>query len=246
MKSVYFVSAAILSLAVTTANAADMRVRTVAKPAPVAVAVAAPVYNWSGIYIGGHVGSGSAKFDGIFDNAGADHLWSLNNHSGAVWGAQAGFNVQSGMWVWGAEGDWSSFNKSKSIIDSENNTQDVKTSGLASIRGRLGVAADNWLFYGTAGWGWSKAKIGTELDEGAPNAATRSITGSGLVYGGGIEWAFAPNWTLRAEYLRYNFNDTLDYPTAIVEDADPGDFFKYKGVSVIRAGLNYKFNWGWF
>lgn len=243
MKSVCFISAAILSLAVTTANAADMAVKSKAPAA--AVAVAAPVYNWSGIYLGGHGGRGSANFDGVFDSAGSVHQWSLNNSKSAVWGGQVGFNVQHGMLVWGAEGDWSSFRNSKSIIDSENNTQDVKTSGLASIRGRLGVAANNWLFYGTAGWGWSKAKIGTELDEGAPNAATRSITGSGLVYGGGIEWAFYQNWTLRAEYLHYNFNDTLDYPVAIVNDADTGDFFKYKHVSVFRAGLNYKFNWGW-
>lgn len=240
MKSLHIVSAAILSLAVTTANAADMAVKARAPAAP--VAVAAPVYNWSGIYLGGHGGRGSASFDGVFDSAGSAHPWELNNSKSTVWGGQVGFNIQTGMLVWGAEGDWSSFRNSKSIIDSEDDTQQVKTSSLASARGRLGIAVNNWLFYGTAGWGSSKAKIGTELNI---TPATRSLTGSGPVYGGGIEWAFYQNWTLRAEYLHYNFNDTLDYPAAIVPDADTGDFFKYNRVSVFRAGLNYKFNWGW-
>jgi outer membrane immunogenic protein len=240
MKSLYFVAGAIFALGVSAANAADMPVKAPAAP----VAYAAPVYNWSGLYIGAHGGWGDAKFGGVFDNAGSAHQWSSNDNSGALGGAQIGFNVQNGMWVWGAEGDFTFINWSKGVIDTEDNLQQVKTRNLASIRARLGYAANNWLFYGTAGYGWGKAKIGTELDEGAPNAATRSKTGSGFVYGGGIEWAFAQNWTARAEYLRYDFGDTLSYPAAIVNDADTGDFFKFKSVNVFRVGLNYKFNWG--
>src|SRR6185436_7595189 len=128
--------------------------------------VAAPVYNWTGFYIGAHGGGGSAKFGGVFDSAGSAHEWSQNDNSGGVWGGQVGFNVQTGIWVWGAEGDWSSARWNESVIDSEGNTQEVKTRDLASIRGRLGVAANNWLFYGTVGWGRGKARVGTELDEG--------------------------------------------------------------------------------
>ena len=87
----------------------------------------------------------------------------------------------------------------------------METRDLASIRGRAGVAANNWLFYGTVGWGRGKARVGTELDEGPPNAEFRSVTGKGMVYGAGVEWAFWQNWSLRAEYLRYNLRGSTDF-----------------------------------
>src|SRR3954463_2606092 len=100
MRSLSLVAGVVLAFGFSTANAADVAVSRNAPAA--ATVVAAPVYDWSGWYLGAHGGSGRSNFSGVFDTAGAAHQWSANNNDGAVWGAQIGVNIQTGMLVWGA------------------------------------------------------------------------------------------------------------------------------------------------
>ena len=58
-----------------------------------------------------------------------------------------------------------------------------------------------WLFYGKAGGGW----VGNDdftinnLTTGTSITASNN-TNSGWLVGAGIEWAFAPNWSVKIEY----------------------------------------------
>ena len=86
---------------------------------------------------------------------------------------------------------------------------------LASIRGRLGWAINNWLLYGTVGWGFSRFEF-TENDAGAPiSPAKLKLEDEGIVYGGGVEWMLAYGVSLRAEYLRYDLGHSSVDPAQL-------------------------------
>jgi outer membrane immunogenic protein len=109
---------------------------------------------------------------------------------------------------------------------------------LASVRARLGWAINNWLLYGTIGWGAGEFKF----KEDAPWAnfsGNIRINDNGLVYGGGVEWMVAYGVSLRAEYLRYDLTAgstiSADFPTS-----GPGANIGFDNVDVARAALNIK------
>jgi len=138
-------------------------------PAPI------PVYNWTGFYVGGNAGYGAGRSDpSTTTEFTPTNYWNILSvpqvnaagtggvdPNGFVGGAQAGFNWQTGGLVLGAEIDFDSFHLSGSRTagatylccapNSFQMTQSVNTDWLFTTRGRLGWAADNWLFYGTGG-----------------------------------------------------------------------------------------------
>ncbi len=198
-------------------------------------AIPAPVYNWSGIYVGGNLGGGWASrdatitrtvtIDGAAPVTGVRH--SSSSGSGIIGGGQVGFNFQvpaqqcfagtAGAWVLGVEaeidgadiGDSSSgcvTGPSGGIIACPNlhNTLD----DFGTVRGRLGYAFNNLLVYGTGGWAWAdNTTTGTItcIGGGCPATSLAASTPSfkfqsnpdGWAAGGGIEWGFLPNWSLR-------------------------------------------------
>ena len=104
---------------------------------------------------------------------------------------------------------------------------------VATARGRAGYAADRVLLYLTAGGAF--ANVQTNF-----NGTTTSHTQSGWTAGGGIEWAFADNWTAKVEYLYVNlgnFNCGLNCGAGLV--TDNVSFH----TNLLRAGVNYKFSW---
>ena len=78
---------------------------------------------------------------------------------------------------------------------------------FSTVRGRVGIAAGPWLLYGTGGVAF--ADISNRVDIG-PDHAANSDTQVGYAVGGGLEWAFARNWSAKAEYLYLGFGD--DHP----------------------------------
>jgi opacity protein-like surface antigen len=126
----------------------------------------------------------------------------------------------------------------------------------ASIRGRLGWTLGSLMLYGTGGGAWSSEELSGQI--GAGNARVASIltsgnhTNSGWVAGGGVEFMATPAWLLRLEYLHYQFNSSLN-TTAGCTACVPGPFdgaghfaWTNNNFDVIRAGLSYKFNPGWW
>lgn len=197
----------------------------------------APVANWAGLYLGAHAGYGRSNMLGDYDEIG-DHGSFDFDPRGFVGGGQIGYNWQSGAWVYGieADGTWSGMKNSR--IDGDLDSQELRTTTMASLRARVGVAADNKLLYLTGGLGYVGSKLNV-VEGGVP--ATQSINSWGPVVGAGTEWRFGSNWSARIEGLTYLVDKRVNMPTLTV-DSDANDFLRQRTVSVVRIGLNYHFN----
>jgi outer membrane immunogenic protein len=161
------------------------------------------VFNWSGVYVGAHAGYG----------------WGMTEHGdfgyvtdGGLAGGQIGFNRQIGNFVFGLEGElsWSNLRGNLAIgnyfgaADLDSTSQ---VDWLATVTGRVGVAQGSTLIYAKGGVVWAGMQHGSHLiANGALPAAfdffhrTGEATHPGWTLGGGIEHAFAPNWSARLEY----------------------------------------------
>ncbi|MER9133877.1 outer membrane protein [Mesorhizobium sp. M0768] len=210
-------SAAFLAVALTPAMAADVVELPVAS-----------TYNWTGFYLGAHVGGGKSKVDWEFTAFGttADH-----DGSGAMGGAQVGYNFQSGNIVYGVEADISAA-KIDGDTDCPNPAfsceSDVKM--LGSLRGRIGYAMDRLLIYGTGGLGFGTVEIST-----SPATSDTTKTRAGWTLGAGLEYAFDDHWSLKGEYKYFDLGKA-DYTTGFDENVELKVHI-HTGV----IGLNYKF-----
>ena len=213
------------------AFAADMPARTYTK-APVYKAPEA-IYNWTGFYIGGHVGG---AFPGGNSLAGSDARF--------LGGVQGGADYQfSNNWVIGAEAQysWLTGNGGNGtafpggVIASANNDQ------LGSVTGRLGYAFGPTLLYAKGGYAWrNNDNLGVTV-AGIPAAFTVDRDRrDGFTVGAGLEYMFAPNWSVKGEYQYYNFGSTTftSGPAPIV-----GARFR-DDEHTVKLGINYRFGWG--
>ena len=269
MKKLLLIGAAFAVL-LAPAIAAGKPVRVHKRVRP--VVVAAPVYSWTGFYVGGNVGWGWSHVTASENNPfGPDAIAQISPQSlgtdlnGGVFGGQIGYNWQTANWVIGIEGDFdgASINGVNQVIF-PNIAFSGKTSGfiarenvgwLASIRGRLGTTWGPGLAYITGGAAWEKvsatAMISSDTGAGANSqAGTASFTTvkSGFVVGAGYEWMIAPRWSVRAEYLFYDFNGgstnalTLTGPCASTPTCGVNVATDHNNISVARLGVNYLFN----
>jgi outer membrane immunogenic protein len=215
------------------AFAADMPPRPYAKaPAYTAPAI---VYNWTGFYIGGHLG-------GAF--AGDNSLQS--NDARFMGGVQAGFDYQFATnWVIGAEAQYSWLNGGNNNNNLFFPAGTVVSGGAAdqigSVTGRLGYTWGPALLYAKGGYAWRDGNnIGMTI-AGVPQPFTTSGNNKdGYTVGAGLEYLFAPNWSAKAEYQYYNFGNT----TVTSGPADTvGTRFRNDEHSV-KVGVNYRFGWG--
>jgi outer membrane immunogenic protein len=232
------------SLIGTSARAADLPPAAPAPPrAPAAYIPALPVYNWAGIYVGinGGWGWGNAKYTANAVGTFPGTTGSLSDNGGVV-GGTLGVNFQASAFVFGVEGDWdySAINTgtTSSLCTFSGNCQ-TGNNWLATARGRAGYAADRVLFYLTAGGAF--ANVQTNF-----NGVTTTHTQAGWTAGGGIEWAFADNWTAKIEYLYVNLgNGSVSCTTAACVAASGGPAIPVSvGLTenLIRAGVNFKFS----
>jgi len=224
------ISAAVFVAFVGPAAAADIPPRTYSK-APV---VSAPqlVYNWTGFYIGGHLG-------GAF----ADNNSLQGGNARFLGGVEGGFDYQfAPNWVMGVEAQYSWLNNNTTgvvfpggaLVTSRNNE-------IGSATGRLGYTWGPALLYGKGGYAWrDNNNIGVSVAGAAVPFATTGGQKSGYTVGGGLEYMFAPNWSAKAEYQYYNFGTTT------FSAGPPG----VAGARVrddehsVKVGVNYRFGWG--
>ncbi len=188
MKTLFGLAAVSLLLAAAPANAADLMLR---KAPP-----AAPVWSWSGFYIGANLGGVNESTSGTSDFLDpsalpGDSLTNPQSNSfsstALIGGGQVGYNWQAGgMWLLGVEGDWD-FTHTNYSFCRQTNTNGAacdnsgldgfesissNTRWLATARGRLGVTVGNFLFYGTAGVAWGG--IETTLSQNCPTGCGSS------------------------------------------------------------------------
>jgi outer membrane immunogenic protein len=230
MKKLLFGAAACLVFAAP-AFAADLRPRTYTK-APVYTAPEV-VYNWTGFYIGGHVGG---AFPGGSSFEGSDARF--------LGGVQGGFDYQFATnWVVGAEAQysWLSNNNNNGVLFPGSTLVTTKNDQLGSVTGRFGYTWGPALLYAKGGYAWrDNNNIGVAV-AGVPTAfTTDGIHKDGYTVGAGLEYMFAPNWSAKAEYQYYNFGTTTftSGPAPIV-----GSHFR-DDEHTVKVGVNYRFGWG--
>jgi outer membrane immunogenic protein len=217
----------------SSAMAADIS-RPVYKAPP---AGALPVtYDWTGFYIGGHVGYGWAEKDW----RDAFGLNVSNKANGFLGGGQVGFNYQIGQFVLGAEGDfsWSGINGGTStgaIIGAPvGATFNTDVRWISTLTGRAGVAFDRWLVYGKGGVAWANDRFSTNAYT-FPASVDVTDTRIGWTAGAGVEYAFAPNWSAKLEY------DFADFGNRAVSFAPGTSTNIDQQVHMVKFGVNYKF-----
>ncbi len=230
MKKLLLGAAACIAFAAP-AFAADLPARTYTK-AP-AYAVPEAVYNWTGFYIGGHIGG---AFPG--DN-------SLESSNGRfMGGVQGGFDYQFATnWVIGAEAQysWLTGNSGNGVLFPAGTLVNGNTDQLGSVTGRLGYTWGPALLYAKGGYAWrGNDNIGVSLS-GVPVAfATTGDHRDGYTVGAGLEYMFAPNWSVKAEYQYYNFGSTT-FTSGTPEII--GARFR-DDEHTVKLGINYRFGWG--
>lgn len=218
MKSILLAGVAAIALAATSAFAADMQLKAAPYVAPAG-------YDWSGFYIGAHIGYAWSSVN-TSDYDSTLTLVSQNSFTsnGVFGGGQAGYNwVLTPQWLLGVEIDGSVAGYSTDVTGCSANgcsTSHVVTDDFFTARGRLGYIWNNFLLYGTGGAAWVNHHTDrTVIAVTNPMAAgvvgmtsTSSGFSAGWAAGGGIEWGFAPHWTAKIEYIHMGFdNVTSDY-----------------------------------
>ena len=178
-------------------------------PGPIPPPVyAAPVYNWTGLYIGGNIGAAWSGLSGSNFSDTLGSTFTAPTNVQFMGGGQVGVNYQfwSGV-VIGAEVmfDWLASSPNTQITATAPDgtaafMDTINNRWLTTATGRLGYAWDRVLLYGKAGGAWLGAGSPGISVGGAPVALTSS---SGSDFGWtafGLEWAFWNNWSVRAEY----------------------------------------------
>jgi outer membrane immunogenic protein len=235
------VLAAAVAFSTAPAFAADLP----APPPPQApaayVPVAAPIYNWSGIYVG--INGGYGFGDSAWSPAGFTGTGNFDVN-GPLVGGTVGVNFQTGQFVFGVEADidWSDINGSTTnatTCGTDTCTFQTRNDWLGTVRGRVGYAFDRLLIYATAGGAYGDIK-GTFTDVTTPFTASASNAQFGWTAGGGVEYGITENLTAKVEYLFVDLsNGSLSCtggPCAAV-GAVPVSF----DASLVRAGINFKF-----
>jgi outer membrane immunogenic protein len=202
----------------------------------------APSYDWTGFYVGGHVGPGWSGAT-LTDRTGATFAppGTGVNVSGSGWhgGAQFGYNMQLGAWVFGIEGDLSYTDVRGTTTAPLGASVDTRANWIGTVTGRLGFAWDRTLLY---------AKAGAAFSEGSYRASVPLVvdfqgkdTRAGWTVGAGAEYALWDNFSVKAEYNYIDLGTrtvTLTPPAgaSILADAKITEH-------MIKLGANYKFSW---
>ena len=223
-------------VAATCANAA-LANGILPAPQPVSVVVAPPVYDWTGFYVGGFLGFASGDYTG-FDANGRGPVVDVD---GGIYGLALGYDFQNGNIVYGGVLD---------ISNGPEGTQPVGTAGpaadswncfsgecnttintLVTLRGRVGYAVNNSLFFASAGAAWG------DVDGGIFNSAQQgSGNATGWAASIGYEHAFSNSSSVSIEFMHVDLGD-IPFGIGIAPNSFEGD----GDFSTLRVGYNYRF-----
>lgn len=222
------------------ANAAD--IRRPPPPAAKAPAFVAPLFTWTGFYIGANVGYGWGDGSGTIRHVTVAPVGARGpisgDSDGIVGGVQIGYNWQTGPFVIGVEADFQASGVEGNFAGRAGAGPAAvlyrgthETPWFGTFRGRLGYAWDRWLFYVTGGGYYAENKV---TGRAGGVAFSNSRDGLGWTVGGGVEWALVANWSVKAEYLYFATPDAVPTRagTRINGDTDG---------HLVRVGVNYRF-----
>lgn len=202
------------------AYAADMAVRGYSPPPPVAMP------SWAGGYLGATVGVArlnatatpvdpSYGYYGPCTNYYTGPTSCTTSDTGFAAGVNAGYDWQSRNFVYGVVADWTWTDLKHDLAGTNmgsgyGGTFHADVDWLASFRGRAGLAVDDTMVYLTGGVALAEIKSslitnGTANSQTVPNYGALSGVKVGWVAGAGIEHKFDPHWSIKAEFLYYDF-----------------------------------------
>jgi outer membrane immunogenic protein len=166
-------------------------------------------YSWAGPYLGGNLGYGWGSVDN-----------NPTKPSGFVGGMQGGYNWQNGPWVFGLEADIQASGANDTFAPWK-----FSNPWFGTVRGRVGYALNNVMFYGTGGLAFGELR-------GETFGLSETHTTAGWTVGVGAEMGFAPNWTAKIEYLYVDLSDSRFTITGLPNGYQFG---------LVRVGVNYRF-----
>ena len=166
-------------------------------------------YSWAGPYLGGNLGYAWGSVDN-----------NPTKPSGFAGGVQAGYNFQTGPWVFGIEGDIQASGAEQTFAPWK-----FSNPWFGTVRGRAGYAFNNILFFGTGGLAFGELR-------GETFGLTETHTNIGWTVGVGTEFGLARNLSAKIEYLYVDLANS----NFVVTGASNGYRF-----GVVRAGVNYHF-----
>jgi outer membrane immunogenic protein len=225
-----------VALAALAAAAPALSADLGARPYGNAPAYAAPIYNWTGFYIGGHVGGG------ISSNEVLNGIVTGSNHNARLLGGvQAGADYQFGSsFVVGVEGQYSWLGGNNGAIALPGGfIYGNDRRALASLTGRVGYTWGPGLLYLKGGYAYSDNRETLTLGAVPIAFAFDNSHRDGYTVGAGLEYMFAPNFSGKIEYQYYDFGSS--HFTA------PLAFIPFGAIRndehTLKAGLNYRINW---
>jgi outer membrane immunogenic protein len=212
-------------------------------PAQAAVvkAPAVALLNWTGPYIGGHLGYGEAKLGGDWQptEAPPTQFGRELDIKGIVGGMHFGYNWQAGNYLYGLEADISAAPWGERKIRPQGSAIfGLDISYIASLRGRLGMLFNpSLLGYLTGGVAYTDAEgvLGSQF------IAQKLKFGWGGVVGAGFEWKQTQSVSWRLEGLWYFYDKTKTITFEPSPAGTASDRFKLKDIWVIRAGVTHHF-----
>jgi outer membrane immunogenic protein len=234
------------------ASAADLAARPYTKAPPMVAAI----YDWSGIYIGANGGWGTSH-----------KCWDVNNFrtpitpfregchdaDGGTVGGQIGYRWQASNWVFGleAQGNWADFNGSNVSVFVPRWTNNSKIEAFGLFTGQVGYAWNNVLWYVKGGAAVTDDAYRGTVSPTFPLAGTlfddvRETRWGGVV-GTGIEFGFAPNWSVAVEYdhLFMGNRDVTFVSRGVLANIPAGAVFRTdtisQNVDLVTARVNYRF-----
>jgi outer membrane immunogenic protein len=216
MKKFLLGTVALVALGAAPAVAADLAARPYTKAPMMAPA---PIYNWTGFYLGGHIG-------GAF--RGDNNALFGNNDGRFIGGVQVGYDYQfSPNWVLGLEAQYS-------FMANNNNNGAVffGNRNLGSVTGRLGYTWGPAMLYAKGGYGWADTRQSFGFGQ---------VGRDGYTVGAGLEYMFTPSWSGKVEYQYYDFGRTNF--AGVINGVPVVANFR-NDEHTIKVGLNYRFNLG--
>lgn len=202
---------------------------------PLKASRAAPVFDWSGLYVGGHAGYGGGSFGPGTNPLPQQGIFFPHSITGLIGGYQAGYNLQlANKWVLGVEADisfTSPLDRPKLVPAPFHTTFDY----FGTARGRIGYAFGTWLPYVTGGAAWGRTRIDLN-DANGDVVGNKSRMHLGWVAGAGVEFAMGGNWSGKVEY---NYID-LGARTYGFGDVPLPDLRVDPQVHAVKLGVNYR------
>lgn len=204
-----------------------------------AMSSAAQAQDWSGLYIGGSIGTADREtewtdVDGDWESPG--EIAADDDADATSIGAHVGYNWQFGNWVVGAQGGVAFADLSETTFEQGDVDVDNSLSFIADLRANAGYSFGAFLPYLTVGAAYSNLEHSwLEIDD-TDDSWQDFGNEVALVYGAGVEYAFAPNWSAGLEYLVYDFDsetstNPLNYRMDVGTELD-----------VVQFTVNYRIN----